>query len=368
MKSPQELYDERMNRLKTAIALGKPDRTPIMAWMDSFASVYKGIPMSKFSTKFMVQARAVLSTFLDFPEFDCSEGTFTPPKVIAGAFLSKIKLAGKELPEGSLWQVDEQERLTREDYDTILKIGWKKFKSQYNKRIDLGMPYIIRMIIAGIKAEKEFKKAGLPVFFSPVLNIPFDPLCAGRTIAKFTSDLYKMPDKVQAVMDEIFPVFLDDTRKMIKPGSTFSVFMGCARSASMFLSPKIWERFVWPYIKKGVQMIVDAEAVVNLHFDSNWDRDLERFKELPKGKCVWACDHATDIFKLIKVLDGHMCIKGDVPASLLTVGTPDDVYKYTTKLIKEIGPRGFILAPGCTLPHNAKVDNVKAMLAAATGK
>jgi uroporphyrinogen-III decarboxylase len=63
-----------------------------------------------------------------------------------------------------------------------------------------------------------------------------------------------------------------------------------------------------------------------------------------------------------------MCITGDVGAALLTLGTPDDVYQYSTKLIREIGPSGFIMASGCDIPATAKPENVAAMLAACTGK
>jgi hypothetical protein len=57
-----------------------------------------------------------------------------------------------------------------------------------------------------------------------------------------------------------------------------------------------------------------------------------------KTKTDRGCD-ATGIFKLKKALDGHMCIKGDVPPQLLSVGNPDQVYEYSTRLIREIGPR-----------------------------
>ncbi len=63
-----------------------------------------------------------------------------------------------------------------------------------------------------------------------------------------------------------------------------------------------------------------------------------------------------------------MCLMGDVPAAMLTLGTPDEVYKYSCNLVNNLGPKGFILGVGCTVPQNAKVENVKAMIAAATGK
>jgi uroporphyrinogen-III decarboxylase len=59
---------------------------------------------------------------------------------------------------------------------------------------------------------------------------------------------------------------------------------------------------------------------------------------------------------------------GDVPATMLAFGTPDEVYEYCIKLIKELGPEGFILHSGCDIPIDAKLPNVQAMVAAAKGR
>lgn len=367
MKTNQQLYQERRQRIENAIALKKTDRTPTMAWVDAFAATYKKAPMSRFSNKYLYQSRVILETIKDFPDLDCPEGSFTPPKSVAASLLCKMKLAGKELPEGTLWQVDEKETMKIEDYDAILNRGWKDFLKDYNKRIDFSRWDVLRAAVAGILTDKKFKKAGFPTFLNIVFNIPFDQLCTGRSLSRFMVDLYRMPDKIQAVIDVMFESHLKDLKAQIRQAKPWAVFLGIARGASGGLSPQIWERFVWPYIVKGVNTIVEEGAVANLHFDSNWDRVINRFKELPKARCVWACDSTTDIFKLKKALDGHMCIKGDVPPQLLSVGSPDKIYEYSTRLIKEIGPTGFILAPGCTLPFNAKPENFRAMLAAATG-
>jgi uroporphyrinogen-III decarboxylase len=58
-----------------------------------------------------------------------------------------------------------------------------------------------------------------------------------------------------------------------------------------------------------------------------------------------------------------MCISGDVPASLLTLGNPDNVREYCQKLIDEIGKDGgFMLTTGCECPIDARFDNVRAMV------
>jgi len=134
------------------------------------------------------------------------------------------------------------------------------------------------------------------------------------------------------------------------------------------LSPEMWNRFVWPYFRALVEEVVDAGLIALLHLDSNWDRELERFLELPRGKCIMATDGTTDIFRAKEILGGHMCLMGDVPAALLSQGSPDEVYSYCAWLIEELGPDGFILQSGCDIPTDAKLSNVQAMVHAATGK
>jgi len=54
---------------------------------------------------------------------------------------------------------------------------------------------------------------------------------------------------------------------------------------------------------------------------------------------------------------------GDVPASLLVLGTPKEVAEYCTKLIDVVGKGGgFILSSGCFVPIDAKFENVKTMI------
>jgi uroporphyrinogen-III decarboxylase len=196
---------------------------------------------------------------------------------------------------------------------------------------------------------------------------PFEYICGGRSMTKFIRDLYKMPDKVQAVFD-VAMVDIIENAKQLLVNKPLGIWTGGWRSASEFLTPKLWQRFEWPYLKKIAELALEAGVTPIFHLDSNWERDLEFFKEMPKGKCLMFPDGSTNIFKIKEVLGDHMCINGDVPASLLAVGTEDEVYNYSRRLIKEIGPTGFILGQGCDIPMNAKLKNVKAMISAATGK
>ena len=147
-----------------------------------------------------------------------------------------------------------------------------------------------------------------------------------------------------------------------------AVCVGGWRAAPSMLSPTMWDHFVLPFFRRLVNEVVDAGLIALLHLDSKWDRELARFRELPRGKCIMATDGETDLFKAKEVLGDHMCLMGDVPPTLLCLGNPDEIYEYGTRLIRSLGPKGFMLHSGCDIPANAKLENVKAMVAAATGK
>lgn len=218
------------------------------------------------------------------------------------------------------------------------------------------------------QAAKNFEDAGIVPFSPGVLTIPYESFCGGRTLRKFTRDLFKIPDKVHAAMDAAMPDIIENARQTLRLLRPTGFWVGGWRAASEFLSPKLWQRFVWPYYKRMVEVVLEEGVIPVFHLDSNWGRDLEFFRELPRGRCVFSPDGSTDIRKLKKVLGDRMCIMGDVPAALFTLGTPDEVYDYAMRLIKDIGPSGFILAQGCDIPPDAKPENVKAMTSAATGK
>ena len=67
----------------------------------------------------------------------------------------------------------------------------------------------------------------------------------------------------------------------------------------------------------------------------------------------------------IQILGSKFCIQGNVPSSLIVTGTPADVKERCRKLIEDCGEGGgYILGPGC-IPDKPKLENVRAMMAAA---
>ena len=366
MKTPQEMYDEHYARLTRAFTWEDTDRPPIFYNCEVFTAKYMGLKLSEFMTdtertNTLVQMGILL---LGQGEIDASHPGAYPP---ARELIAPMKLPGRDLPEDELWQVDEKEIMTEADYDTIINKGYKYFKEEYSKRIgDGSMPEKLKAMGQTMgKLARNLKAVGI-VNLNPVKSDAFvETFCSMRSMGKFFRDLYRIPDKVQAAMDVAIEEHIEDLRKMIRAQKPLSVFVGGSRSA--FTSAKLFERFDLPYRTRIVNTVIEEGAFVNFHLDADWESKLHYFLDFPKAKCCFSLDGTTNIFKAKKVLDGHMALLGDVPGSLLSLGTPDEVYNYCMKLINEIGPKGYIMAVGCSAPPNAKVDNMKAMISAVTG-
>lgn len=366
MKTSAELLAERESRIRTAVALGAPDKVPVFIAADGFCARHMGVTMADYVNDMDLAARTNVGSAVALGNVDA---ILSPtPNVLsfaAGMFCNTL-LPGRELPPDADWQVDEFGPLTRDDYDEILKQGFTKFWMDYiPRKLPSAAADFQRYVTTDFQKNAKYAADAGVVFFSPVnASVGGAQIAMGRGLKNWIKDLFQIPDKMKAVYDMVAEENTEFVRSQIRMAKPLTVFVG-ARESGQILSPKLWQKFTFPYIQQLVNAVVEEGSLAYLHFDSNWDRDLEYFRELPKGKCIFGCDHATDIYKLKKVLGDHMCILGDVPASTLALGTPDDVYKYCRKLIEEIGPAGFILAAGCSVSSNAPVANVKAMVAAA---
>ena len=203
------------------------------------------------------------------------------PDVLGMLWLAPMKLPGRDLPEHSQWQMDEQVRIQREDYDKILEMGWSPWFGQYiGKHLGEAAAAGQALQEAGPRWTMEYMKRGYVVFSPLTVDHPFEHLAGGRTVKEFTLDLFQIPDKVQAVLDVIMAEKREQTRQFVRavgqPGLGY--WVGSWRTAPEFLSPRLWNRFVWPYMKELVEIVAEEGGTPVLHYDANWDREIERLQ------------------------------------------------------------------------------------------
>ncbi|MBT8371934.1 MAG: uroporphyrinogen decarboxylase [Deltaproteobacteria bacterium] len=361
------LYNARLERILKAVALERPDRVPVVLEYSGFAAYVTATRMADFLRSPTLNLETMIQAYKLVGDADAiNYGSFWPYGLCYD-YMSRVSVPGVDLPEDEMWQVVESELMTREDYQIILDQGWPGyFKSFLKQRILHEVPDdFLPPRRKAPDAQKAWRQKGVPVLSGGDITTPYELLCGSRSLMEFAMDLFDMPDTVIAAMDAIVPHLSGKAIQNAVQRGYPLVWVGGWQAAPSMLSPEMWRRFVWPYFNRLVHEVVDAGLIALLHLDSNWTRELDSFKELPRGRCIMALDGETDIFQAKKVLGDHMCIMGDVPASMLFLDTPENVYAYCARLIRELGPEGFILQSGCDIPANAKLENVQAMVAAA---
>jgi hypothetical protein len=179
-------------------------------------------------------------------------------------------------------------------------------------------------------------------------------------------DMYRHPDELLAACDKLLEWRISKAAPADpkKRGNPKRVFLALHRGAEGFMSKKQFEKFYWPGLKKAMLKSIELGFVPMPFCEGAYGDRLEYFLELPKGKVVAHFD-LTDMFKAKEVLKDHVCIMGNVPSSILQVGSPQDVDDYCKKLIKVCGKGGgFILTNGSSIDE-AKSENIKAMVESA---
>lgn len=374
MRAESMTCDERFT---TAVRLGKPDRVPVVPTLQAEgAAGYTGLSMAAVAGDNRVVVDTMFEVFDDCGGWDnpypCAA---TPLQLqVTGSHPMLVRIPGRHLADDEPFQLEEREILQREDYDTICETGFEKFfYDDYLWRIaditpDL-LPAELAEAVAGLTrfAAGCSRRGVTPYFLGAALH-PFFTLSLTRSMTPFTQDLYYRPELVERALERMTTDLIERQLPLIRASGVDRWLFTEERASGFFYPPAVFERFWWPYTRRVVEACWSEGIVTIFHLDQCWDRNLKYFRELPVGSAILEFDGLTDIRRAREVLGGHLCIKGDVPATLLAIGTPEDVSAYCRNLIDEVGrDGGFILGTGCCVPPNVRPENFRAMIRTAKG-
>jgi len=133
------------------------------------------------------------------------------------------------------------------------------------------------------------------------------------------------------------------------------------KGADGFLSDEQFKKFYWPSLKQVMVGLIEGGCIPLPAAEGGYNTRLEYLKELPKGKTLWMFDQ-TDMAMAKEMVGDTLCLLGNVPSSLLKLGTPQEVKDYARKLIDIAGQGGgFVMCNGAFFDE-AKPENVKAMV------
>ncbi len=405
-KTAEELYRERLNRIDDTISLKIPDRVPVEMVFDYFPMKYAGIP---FETAFYDYDKWV-DAFKKAVVYLQPDALFFLPGFVSGTALEILDPRPYRWPghgvdankahqfiEGDWMKADEYEDFLTDHTDYLLRtylprvVGAMEPLSNLPRLSTLGYGHsggmafaealanpeieeaILKLIKAGkeirkwrplsLEFRKEIEKLGCPINMAGGGGPPFDAISDFlRGMHGAMLDMYRQPDKLHKTMDWLLARTLERISAMPEPKKGRNrVFMALHRGSDGFMSLEQFEEFYWPGLKTVILAFVDKGYTPGIFFEGDWSMRLEYLLELPKAKVLGHFD-ATDMFRLKEVLGEHMCIRGNVPSSLLQTGTTDDVKAYCKKLIDVVGKDGGLIVCPRSSTDEAKPENLKAMI------
>lgn len=400
-KSVEELYQERLKRVEDAIQLKQPDRVPFLPHINFFAASYAGLDGDEAFYHHEKWAEANKNVYLDL------EPDLFHLHAFAGNALDilackQIKWPAHDGKGGPGFQFVEKEYMLADEYGAFLKDPSDYLFRTYLPRVFGSLealktlPSLMSLFLygykfagasrifatdeifaaaesiykAGLAAKKthaaqaaiarEMKELGFPRAYSGQnISVPFDVISdMFRGMRGTMLDMYRQPDKLLEMMERIYPILLELGISGAEKSGIPRIYIPLHRGADGFMSLKQFETFYWPGLKKLTLALIEKGLTPCLFVEGDCGSRLEYFKEFPKGKVLALLD-STDIFKAKEILGDTMCLAGNMPSSLLSTGTPEQVTAYTKKLIDIVGKGGGFIMSSRTAMDDANPALVK---------
>jgi uroporphyrinogen-III decarboxylase len=204
--------------------------------------------------------------------------------------------------------------------------------------------------------------SGFPMLLHGFAKAPFDTLSdTMRGTKGMMMDMYRQPDKILAAVEKITDLTIETITRAAKIRRGPTILFPLHKGADGWMNQKQFDTFYWPSLKKVLNAVIDEGIVPFLFAEGGYDSRLGSINEFPKGSVAWFFDK-TDMVKAKAAVGDQCCICGNLPASLLVGGTPEQVKSVCRGLIETAGKGGgYILSSGA-FPDEAKLENLKAMV------
>ncbi len=407
--NPSPEYLARQKRIEDAFNLRRPDRIPIVPnVLHYFPTKTKGISNKEAGYNLPLYMEAAKEAAKKYswdgmPGF----GAIRPSKPLELLGIKQFKWPGGGLPDDRPFQFVEGEYMLQSEYDEMLSNPNKFAVNKLWPRISttlgevstmtqmepppllfMSNAFVLPDFLSGIigqmsgtlkKAlaladEINTEQALIAKYHLDVMSMGYPVLYTANTFCAFdwvndmlrglrgtSLDMYQVPEKLLAIVNMFIPLTIGSSIFMTQLSGIKRVNIYLHRGSAGFMSKEQYEKFYWPSLKGLILGLIGADILPIVYTEGDYTPRLEYFTELPPKKFVLHYDRV-DRKKAKKVLGNVCCFWGNVPASLLCLGTPQQVMDDVRELIDIFGDNGGLIVDGpLGIPDEARPENVAAM-------
>ena len=221
---------------------------------------------------------------------------------------------------------------------------------------------ILQKGAAMFAATNEIISLGFPMTMGGPAHAPFDTIGDFiRGTKGIMIDMYRRPGKLLEALEKMVPIHINSALSL-NPGAPPFVFFPLHKGSDGFMSLDQFKTFYWPTLRRVVMAVIEAGFVPCLFWEGSTNNArLEIIADIPRGKAIYHFEKV-DLRKAKEILGNTVCIKGNVPLSLLMVGTAEQVREYVKELIDVAGKGGGLIVDSSAVIDKAKPENIKTMM------
>lgn len=399
-----ELFTERKQRVTDAVALRETDRVPFVFFSHFWPAKLAGITFEEamHDADKLDDAYGQAVRLLQPDGFAAMQMIIGTGRAMEALDYKQIKWPGHGTGANVTFQYLDQEYMTADEYDDYIfdptgfylhkflprisgafecfgrfpdfptGVAWSIIHSLGSfaaPEMQAGLGQVIRagkeMAALGERTVKfigQMKDEGIPLAAGGRCQAPFDIFADYLRGSKGAMlDMFRNKDKLLAAMEKAHVLLLRNVDAAPKAFDCPYVFIPLHWGLDGFMSPEQFKTFYWPQLRNIILALIDLDLVPLILWEGDCTSRLELIGDIPEGKAIYWFEK-TDMAHAKAVLGDVVCIRGNVPASILVTGSEDDVDSYCKNLIKTAGKGGgFILDGSIGTPDEAKVENVLAM-------
>ena len=232
--------------------------------------------------------------------------------------------------------------------DLMVPFGLPPFQAMLRTMMEAGDELMKTLAVVGQTAGM-IAGAGFPGMGLNIVKTPFDYL--GDTLRGtkgILMDMYRHPSDLLAATEAYVPVLINAIVNASDRGNAPAAMYVLHKGADTFMSQAQFEKFYWPTWKQVMMALYEEGIICQLFIEGSYNHRLENLAQMPDKSLVCHFDR-TDMVRVKEVLSDKFTIAGNVPASMMSTGTTDEVRAYCDNLVElfQDAP-GYIMAFGCS--------------------
>lgn len=402
----QKLFQERLNRVETAIHLGEPDKVPVFTFFSSYIQRAYGSNYANIFYDFEAAGEAAVKFHQDHPQLDIAlTPQFTSGKANEIAGSTMIDWPGKpgtKVSPFSSHQVIERELMMQEEYPEMLNdfSGFmiRKYvpRAYSNLKGMAGLNLIPTIVLstgmlspyyspeaqdtfqklAQIGAEDAKAAAATAKYNNILADMGFPPMMTGASEAPYDilGDYFR---GTMGIFEDMIDPDMEDyveqacymfAEQQIQSLQYFRfvdmpvkrVFFPLHKAMDGFMSDAQYERFYWKPLKKIILALIDMGVTPYIYTEGPYRTRLHHLADVPKGKVFYHFEDV-DMAEAKRILGNTAAICGNLSISRMEFGKKEDIAEDVKRLLDVCAPGGGYLFDFNGSLENCKPENMEIM-------